>query len=503
MISRDDIRARYDAAIRSTQLLVSPFGDVEGPEERITRRDRALVDYTYFKQTYFPNYARQAEPSFAGELARVCEIRNRPQLVLGFRGCGKSTDISLIRTIWEILRGSAHFFIFFSRSESVAIAEYTAPIKAICEANVRITNDFGKIAVNGELGDFTANGVRVLARGIGQGFRGLRHGAWRPDRLRGEDFEDSSNRMSPAMVKKFLGVLTQDVMKSVGEGVDEQWSFVINANYFSRRSLIHALRMSRLFDVTLIPKLRSLAQGETHPDAIDGEVSTWPERYPTRDIVDFRAAAPTVHRTEDQQEPQDDEALFRREWFHLDAGSYDASRSLGLFGWIDPSPGQTGAADYKAYGIGDFIMVDGELHMHLVEARVRRETVNQMIAGIFDMHHRHPSTRLWAYESVGSEFYLERLIAEQGVRYGGSLPLMGLGNLGVRIPWKKDRIPQMQSVLERGLCHLRGGSTDDERIITQYIDWPEGLHDDGPDMHSGLYRIGEIMTIGQSVVVVL
>ncbi len=491
--TRNDLDKRYREAVASIAAIVSPFGEVEGPEDRKARVDRARNDKVFFKRTYFAHYARQAEPEFRPKIEEVLDARNEPQLLLGFRGCAKSTDVSLVDTAHEILYGTAHFFIFVSRSEGMAEAEYTIPLKAELEHNPRILNDFGNVGVQGEQGDFIANNIRVLALGLTQSFRGKKHGAWRPDRIRIEDIEDSNNRFKPEMIKKRMTAIHNDLLESVGSGIDEQWSVIYLANYFSKRSLIHAIRTSGRWNVTILKALRSDASGK--------EVSTWPERYPTAMLLEKRRKAPSTFSTEWQQEPTDDESAFRREWFHYYKPS-EVPPDTVRCAWIDPSPGEKDTSDYKAYGVADFHLTpNGELHCYLRDVRVRKETVNEMIAGVYEMHLRWPGITEWGYEEIGSEAYLQQIIERDGPKHGSVLPLWPVMKNMPGFPFKKDRIPQMQSVLERGWVHVLQGDDDHERVIQHYLDFPDGLHDDGADMHSGLFKLGESQTMGQNILV--
>jgi hypothetical protein len=489
---------RLAELVEDISRTVSPFGGVEDDEDRRHRRERAKHDKEFFKRSYFPHYARQAEPEFREDIQGVCNARNEPQLLLGFRGCGKSTDVSLIDAVHEILFGTAKFFVFISRSVDIAVAEYAHPIRAELSSNPRIKNDFGDIRIDGVNDDYTANDVRVLCGGIRSSYRGKKHRGRRPDRIRLEDIEDNNNRMKPLMIKKYLRVLHDDILQSVGAGADEEWSVIYLANYFSKRSLVHAVRVSGIWNVCVIRALRLLAQGEESSSAIASETSTWPERYPTAQLLELRRKAPSSFRTEWQQEPEDEEHAFRREWFlHYKPG--DPPPDAFRYAWVDPSPGERATSDYKAYGVADFVLHDGVLQMYLLAAHVRKETVNQMLAAMYEMHNRFPGIRLWGYEAVSSERYLEQLVQRDAKKYGFALPLFpALKNLA-GFPFKKDRIPQMQSVLEKGFCFFPVRDPDCERIIEHYLDYPDGVHDDGADMHSGLYKFGEHTLLGQNI----
>lgn len=495
----DQLDAHFSALIEEISRNVSPFGTVEGEADRAARRERARTDKAYFKRTYFPHYARQEEPEYSDTIRRVAEARNEPQMLLGFRGCGKSTDISLIDAAHEILFGTAYFFLFVSHSAEIAVAEYAHPIRAELTANPRIVHDFGKARVSGNGDDYIINDVRVQCAGILSNFRGKKHRGRRPDRIRIEDLESNTNRMKPIRIRKYLRVLHDDILQSVGAGDDEQWSVIFIANYFSKRSLVHAVRTSGLWNVTRIKALRHVREGEDNPYGVDGEVSTWPARHSTASLQAKRLKAPSTFATEWQQEPDDEESAFRREWFRYHSESIDIQNTV-RYAWVDPSPGEKETSDYKAYGVAEFTVQDGALSMHLLASSVKRETVNEMLAGMYAMHRAWPGIRLWGYEAVGSERYLAQLVQREAPKYGFALPLFPVMKNISGFPYKKDRIPQMQSALEQGLCTFPRGDPDAERIIAHYLDFPEGRYDDGADMHSGLYTFGEYTLLGQNII---
>lgn len=501
-ISPTELDKRFRDAIALIQSAVSAFGDVEGPEDREARRNRAETDNLFFKQTYFPHYARQAEPEYRDEIQAALAARNAPQCVLGFRGSGKSTDISLIDAAHEILFGTARFFIFVSRSDQTATGEYTIPLKAELQFNPRIRCDFPELSVEGEQHDFVAGRTRVLARGLKQGMRGLKHGAWRPDRIRIEDVEDNNNRFSPELIKKMMRVIEGDLLESVGSGIDEQWSVIYVANYFSKRSLVHAVRTSKRWTTRVLRALRRVSEGEKNAHAIDGEVSTWPERYPTAMLIEKRRNAPETFATEWQQEPSDDENAFRAEWFHTYKES-DLPPGCLRFGWIDPSPGEKETSDYKAYGVADFYRDDDGMKMYLLDCRIAHETVMQMVRNLYAMQVKW-QPRMWGYEEVGAEFYLKKLIASHAAEFSATLTLRPVMKTFKAFPWKKDRIPQMMEPLETGRCFVpEGYGNHVARLIEQYVNYPDAANDDGPDMHSGLYKLGELYALRTPKITVL
>lgn len=499
-----DFLRELSSAIELIRSTVSPIGKVESEEERQAVIERMRTDKTFFKRTCFPHYARQAEPEYASEIQQVLTVRNQPQLLLGFRGCAKSTDVSLIDAAHEILFGTANFFIFISRSVDIAVAEYGAPLLAELRTNPVIKYYFTveagdprvyTVGVKREReADFIVNGVRVLCGGIKSSYRGKKHRGRRPDRIRLEDIEDNTNRMNASLRKKYMRVIHDDIMQSVGSGKDEQWSVIFIGNYFSRQSLIHALRTTKEMNwqTTVIKALREVREGESNPHAIDGWVSTWPANYPTADLIRKRRRAPVTFEIEWQQNPTDDDSLFRRDWFPTFKRG-DEPPEASLFGWIDPSPSESGVGDYKAIGVGAFTREEEDVHMHLIDCVCRRMTVNEMVQAVYELQRAHRGIRMWGYESVSAEFYLEKLIAQAhwSSKYGFSVQLSQVRKKDPNFVWKKDRIPQLQPVAEKGFIHLLQGDADTEEMLLQTLDYPDGEHDDGPDMLSGLYRLGE------------
>jgi len=497
-ITPEQIATRFDELIQWIGSVVSPFGEVEGPEERERRITACKDDLGLFIGTYFPHYARQENPEFLADLEAAIRVRNEPQMILGFRGSAKSTIVSLIDLLRDIVYKRAHFVVFVSRSREAACIEYSVPVKAELTANARLRNDFGIVAIHGEEQDFVAGETRVRAAGIKSFPRGMKHGPWRIDRIRMEDIEDRGNVLSIAMQKKYLRVITDDILQSVGAGIDEEWSAMYLANYFSKRSLTHHVRASGVFAVRTIKALRDVRKGERRPDAIDGMVSTWPARYPTAMLAEKRRSTPVTFATEWQQEPDDDESTFRREWFRFYAQS-DIPPFARKFAWIDPSSGETETQDYKAYGLGYTAVINGDTHLWLGETYIRQQTINEMCRGVIELQRKHPDIQLWGYEEVAGEAYLTKLLNGLATAARVPLPLFPVMKSLPGFPWKKDRIPQMQSWLEPGFCHIVKGNDDHERLVQQYLDYPDGANDDGPDFHSGLYRLSVMLASGSVI----
>ena len=478
---------------------VSPFGDVEGAEDREARMAACREDVELFALTYFPAYCRQPFAPMHGEMIELTKRRNTPQVVAGFRGSAKSTVIDFFVPMHEVLFKTCHFYMFGSASTEIAVAEYALPIMAHLKTNPRIINDFGVIPVTGEQSDFMAGEVRVLSFGRRSSVKGKKNGPWRPDRIRLADIEDRNNMMSPAVCRKTTDWIENDVLEAVGNGADEEWSCIYEFNYFSKKTVGHQLMSRPNWRSVVFPAIIARPSDMRGLTAVSLQyMSAWPERYPLAMLRRKQSEAPATFEVEWQQNPRDDESMFRREWIRYYKPD-ELPVNLAKFGWCDPSASEKESADFKAYG---YIGVNGN-DIYVVKVHVRHETTNQMIDAMLVMQHDDPTIRLWGIEGIVFEVLIRDLVEQAAAAAGMHLPIMPITKVFANWPMKKDRIPKMQSIIERGRIYFPANDPDAELLIQQLLDYPDGRNDDGPDMLSGAVELSSIMGPKQEIFVKL
>jgi hypothetical protein len=120
------------------------------------------------------------------------------------RDFAKSTLLCLGYVLWELLHGRRNFAVLGSETKTLA-EDHVASLAAELTGNRRILYDFAPRIGRLKTGDLTlSRGGRVLARGAGQQFRGLKHRARRPDLVILDDLESDKLAINPKRVKALL-----------------------------------------------------------------------------------------------------------------------------------------------------------------------------------------------------------------------------------------------------------------------------------------------------------
>lgn len=180
------------------------------PNLRDERTKKAFDDFHYFRHTYFPHYytlkgksglQEHSEKVFAKIKSKSISTATTKALGEKFaiaapRGFGKSTDISVVFTLYCIMYDLKHFITLFS--DAIELTEtLVEAIKAELEENERLKADFpkacgiGKVWKVGEL--VTRNNIKVKGFGSGKRVRGIKHGTYRVDLALIDDLENDTN----------------------------------------------------------------------------------------------------------------------------------------------------------------------------------------------------------------------------------------------------------------------------------------------------------------------
>ena len=173
------------------------------PTQREQRTQKAFEDFHYFRNTYFPHYyTLEGKSGLQEHLESVFKrVKSKKDLGEKFalaapRGFGKSTDVSVVFTLYCIMYDIKHFITLFS--DAIELTEtLIEAIKAELEENERLRADFpkacgiGKIWKVGEL--VTRNNIKVKGFGSGKRVRGIKHGTYRVDLTLIDDLENDTN----------------------------------------------------------------------------------------------------------------------------------------------------------------------------------------------------------------------------------------------------------------------------------------------------------------------
>jgi predicted phage terminase large subunit-like protein len=495
------------------------------------RRERAVVDYQFFCQTYFPHYVPTPHFSLFQQFIfqRLPEVVNAEtdgrEVHMAPRGEAKSTYETQLGTLWSICRAKwlddvgikqgiakkarKHLVVIVMNTEEQS-AEMLESIKAELDTNPRLAQDFPDAVGQGRVWQattaITTGNIKIRIGGTGKKLRGMKHGPYRPDLIFLDDLENDEHVRTKAgrdKTQKFVTASVLGLAPPVG-GMDVFWvgtslhyDAAINRVARSpgwRRRVFRAIMQwpdnMRLWEEweqlytrtgTDDEKVQFEADAkafyEANKSAMDaGAVLSWPEVRGLYRLMCIRAVNHHAFSQEYQNEAgTDDTAPFKLIHFWIDR------RADWLhFGAIDPSLGKSGAArDPSAILVGG--LNRETMQLDVVEADIGRKVPDLIINRAIDLQAEYGCIA-WAVETVQFQAFLFSEIIKRSASRGISFP-------GVPVQPINDkalRIISLQPHVANGLIRLHRSQTT---LIEQLQFWPEADHDDGPDALDMLHTI--------------
>ncbi len=498
------------------------------PEASLARRMRAIVDYQYFCQTYFPHYVPTPHFSKFQQFVfqRLPEVIDGPtdgrEVHEAPRGEAKSTYETQLGTLWCICRAQfiaelglpakarKHMIVIVMNTEEQA-AEMLESIKAELDTNPRLAMDFPDATGRGRVWQattaITANNIKIRIGGTGKKLRGMKHGPHRPDLVFLDDLENDENVRQKAQRDKDEKFVLSAVLGLAGPagGMDVFWvgtslHYDAAINRVSRKpgwrrrifkSIMQWPDRMDLWDkwegiytsggdddaAREAAEAEALAFYQVNKAAMDaGAVVSWPEVRPLYRLMCMRATDHDAFNQEQQNEAgNDDTAPFKNVQFWV-----DRRNDWIFFGAIDPSLGKSNKArDPSAILVGG--LNRKTMVLDVVEADVCRRVPDLIIARAIDLQAEYGCLS-WSVEAIAfQEFLYTELIKRAGQR--------GIAFPAVPGPTGRDKnlaIMSLQPHVANGLIRLHRSQNT---LIEQLKFYPEADHDDGPDALEMLHRI--------------
>lgn len=218
------------------------------PSASKARRERAVQDYQFFCQTYFPHYV--PTPYFS--LFQQFIFKRLPQVIDGLadgrevhqapRGEAKSTYETQLGSLWCICRAdylddlvptaskkARKHLIGIIMNTLEQSAEMLEAIKAELDSNPRLAADFPNAVGQGRIWQattiITANNIKIRVGGTGKRLRGMKHGPHRPGLLFLDDLENDENVRDKEQRDKVEAFVTKAIVGLAGPagGMDIFW----------------------------------------------------------------------------------------------------------------------------------------------------------------------------------------------------------------------------------------------------------------------------------------
>lgn len=170
---------------------------------REDRKRRAKDDFRYFVQTYLSHHVTPDETSMfrnsVYDTIKNTVAKYNKSLFLAYRGGAKTTVITRLFTIWEVIRDDAYYPVIISSTVD-GVEDNIEFLKTEFEENVNLISDFD-IAITDrdtwQKTEFTMTTgkrkIKVEGYGSGQKIRGRNYYGRRPDLIILDDIENDEN----------------------------------------------------------------------------------------------------------------------------------------------------------------------------------------------------------------------------------------------------------------------------------------------------------------------
>ncbi len=472
-MSRAEFEKRLDSIRVQLRAEVPPFKETS-PEALGERKRRAARDVLDFGRTYLPHYFTHGAALWHGDFASALSGLSHQILAChGHRDGAKSVIASLAFVLQRHLADDGdHFIIVASETETIA-SDFVAFIKLELEENPRIRADYGDMAGHpwGDKNFVSANGRRILARGIGQQVRGLRHRQHRPSLVVCDDLESEESALNPKRVRKLYSWFFRTLIPAVGEG----WRVVVVGTLLAKGCFLDKLMESADDGKPVVTRIyKAVTKG-----AGGREQSTWPARRPMRFWRAVKEAVGSlIWGAEYQGEPSDEEATIREEWLsenYWQDGDLDGVEMEAVAEGYDPSTGTTTDGSYGAIAK---VARCPRGHFWVMDAWIKRRSVKRQVQALVDIYVDGLRPAKVTAESISFAALVMNELAREERKRGVRLPVVEIKHQG-----NKDvRLASLGPLAERGLLHLNPDQGDQALLVEQLIHLDNAnVETDGPD----------------------
>lgn len=250
---------------------------------------------------YFPHHFRQPTPPFHVEILRAAQIYYHLAIAAP-REFSKSTLLTFLDPFHDIFFKKRRFILICQNTFTKAAASLDAMKKELSSNDALRASFPGLVITKDASGDSEfrhADGftTKILCKGYDQigSVRGIKFGAYRPDKIICDDLEDDELVRSPDRRQQLIEEHDEALVPA---GDRERCQQIRIGTLLHDDCLI-----ARLVSKTHYPEYHKLFyQALLHPDT-PHQRSLWPEKWPLDRLLALRAAKPTVFAKEYQNDP--------------------------------------------------------------------------------------------------------------------------------------------------------------------------------------------------------
>jgi predicted phage terminase large subunit-like protein len=335
----------------------------------------------------------------------------------------------------------------------------------------------------------------VLALGSKQRLRGRGHGAYRPDLIIIDDYENDKNTQSSEQRQQLMELLDE----AVAYAGDYYTDVIFIGTILHQESVLAQKLNNPLWDAK---KFQSVLQWSARQDLWDeweiiiqdrtnkerladarrfyeaheeemlaGTLVVWPEKEDYYALmIELIRGGPAAFSKEKQNEPVNDEDCP----FDVNRFGYysDITEPYTCYGFVDPSMGDKETSDYSAILIVGVGQETGT--RYVLEADIKRRKPDQIIADVLDYYQQYSFSAFEAENNGFQKFWLSKLVSALHAKGYWPLP-EGVNHTGNKVARIKSLQPSLNDQ------SIRFKRTGQELLIEQLRYFPLASHDDGPD----------------------
>ncbi len=384
-------------------------------KNRAFRTELARRSHHWHFLCYFPHYIKHGTASFQREIFQLTEREDVKNLfICGFRGCAKSTILSLSFPIWSILGKRQKKFVVIVCQTQAQAKQRMMNLRQELEQNQLLKNDLGPFSEeSNEWGSstlvFSNYGARITAASMEQSIRGLIHGPYRPDLIILDDVEDMDSTRTKEGRDKAYNKLKGDIIPAG----DQDTQLVIVGNLLHEDSLL--MRIKREVKENIIE-----GDFKEYPLIDENGNCLWPGKYPDSEAIEAEKKK-VGNDIAWQREyllhivPPGDQVI-PREWIQYYDGSVPADCRVVYIG-VDIAKSMEDTADYTAMvcigirGYGkDF---RAYVFQHPLNKRIRLPETLEQIQNLYGSLKKSFKWVNILIESVGTQGMAAQILTDQ------------------------------------------------------------------------------------------
>jgi len=248
--------------------------------DKAFRKQLVKQSHYYFFHFYFSNYISYPTADFQKEIFQLTENDSQNLIVIvAFRGCAKSTIVTLSNVIWSILCRDKKFVLLVGRTQEQSRL-MLSNIKRELDNNKLLLSDFGPFAEESD--EWRSNSLvfprfnaRITAVSTGESIRGLRHLQYRPDLIICDDIEDIESTKTIEGRDKTFTWFKGELLPAG----DKHTKVIVVGNLLHEDSLIMRLRKS-------IKAKKTDGVFKAYPVVNRDNIILWPGKYPRSEDIE-------------------------------------------------------------------------------------------------------------------------------------------------------------------------------------------------------------------------